>query len=230
MQRRIAILVCAATLLVGILGLSSTALAYPNRTTNCTSCHRAAADTVVKVTQTANDGVTATYSISVSSTGGGLVGWTVLSGSTNLANASASTGTFSVPVGKTYTVWGNDTNSGANSITISPTTPPPPPPPPSPPPSPDPTVTPSPDPTVTPPPPPPPSPDPTVTPSPSPDPTVTPLPDPTVTVDPEHESESGHHDIGHDFGGRHRHAQDDFDFGRWIHDEIARWTGARERD
>jgi hypothetical protein len=125
------------------LAFSSTAFAYPTKTTSCASCHGSAADTTIKLTAVSNDGTTAVYKIQVTSTGGGMQGWAVLDGSTNVANASAATGQFSVAVGKTYTVWANDTNSGANSVKLTPVAP-------VPTPTPTPTPTPVPTPTSTP--------------------------------------------------------------------------------
>jgi hypothetical protein len=200
MKIRSAILLAATAVLVGTLAFSSTAFAYTTKTSSCTGCHGSAADTVVTVAQTANDGVNATYSVTVASTGGGLVGWAVLNGSANVANSSGSTGSFTVPVGKTYTVWGNDTNSGANSITISPTAPA------SPPPPPPPVVT-----------PPPPTPDPTVGDQDEHD------------GDHSDANGTGHQDSTEARNHRRHHSSSSNDFARWAESEFARILGQSTR-
>ncbi|NTU70533.1 MAG: hypothetical protein HGB10_01725 [Coriobacteriia bacterium] len=138
MKRRIGIVIVAAVALVA--ALAGTAQAYPSKTSACTGCHASTTSTTVTAVQTANNGTTATYSVTVGGSGT-LNGWTVLNGSTMVANGSSATGTFQVPVGSTYTVWGVSKTAasmaGAKSISISPTAPIV-----TPPPSVDPTVTP----------------------------------------------------------------------------------------
>lgn len=186
MKRNLAIPVMMLAAIGMWAAFTATAEAFPTKTTACSSCHGAAADTVVKLTELSNNGTTATYNIQVTSTGGGMIGWTVLDGATNVAHASAATGSFSVAVGKTYTVWGNDTNSGAASVKLTPTAPAPAPTPtPAPAPAPSPTPTPTPAPSPTPTPTPAPSPTPTPAPSPAPAPAPAPTPEPTVTPQPD---------------------------------------------
>ncbi len=120
MKHRLVIPVVVLAIVAAWASMSATTLAHPTFTSACSGCHGSSSGTVVKLTLVSNTGPAATYNISVTSTGGGAVGWTVLNGSTNVARASASTGRFTVATGKTYTVWGNDTNSGANSVKLSP--------------------------------------------------------------------------------------------------------------
>jgi hypothetical protein len=105
---------------------ATTAQAFPTKTSACTGCHAKATTVKVAVVQTANDGVKATYSITVTGPNA-ILGWTVLNGATNVANANGGTGTFQVAVGKTYTVWGVSKSATAmassNSISISPVAP-----------------------------------------------------------------------------------------------------------
>lgn len=168
--------------LVAALGLmavfASTALAHPTYASACTSCHGSSTAITVSAVQTANDGVNATYKVAVVSPGS-TKGWAVLNGSTNLANASAATGSFTVADGGTYTLWASDPSVGATSIQLKPVAPAP-----APVPVPDPTPVPTPVPTPTPVPVPDPTPVPTVTPDPIPVPVPDPTPVPTVTPDP----------------------------------------------
>jgi hypothetical protein len=114
----------ATVVLIG--AFATTAQAFPTKTSACTGCHSKNTAVKVTATQTANDGTTATYKVTVAGPNS-ILGWAVLSGSTNIANATAGTGTFQVPVGKTYTVWGvsktSSSMAGSNSIAISPTAP-----------------------------------------------------------------------------------------------------------
>lgn len=178
MTRRLAFPIALLIALSLTGAFASTALAHPSYSSACSSCHGSSTAVHVTAVQTANDGVNATYNVTVTSPST-VKGWAVFSGSTNIAYASASTGTFVVADGNTYTVWANDPSSGATSIQISPVAP-------TPPPSPTPTPTPSPTPTPTPVPTPTPDPLPTPTPTPTPVPTPvpTPTPDPTSTVVP----------------------------------------------
>ncbi len=132
--RRLATLAVAGIAAAAIVGTATVASAFPSRTSACTGCHDRNTAIVVTATQTANDGVNATYSVSVSNPwNDGVTGWTVFDGATNVRNGYGA-GSFTVAVGKTYTVWGaaGSGGNGSNSITVSPAAPPPPPPPPPP--------------------------------------------------------------------------------------------------
>lgn len=134
----------------------------------CNSCHTLSTAVGVSATQTSNNGTTATYNVTVTSSNSAK-GWAVYQGTTRIAYGSGASGTFSVTNGQTYTVYGASSGSSRvyNTISISPTAP-------TPPPAPTPTPTPT----------PPPAPTPNPTPTPSPVPTITPTPTPapaTVT-------------------------------------------------
>jgi hypothetical protein len=130
MSRRITALVVAVVAVVFVLGIVSPAQAFPSKTNPCTGCHGVDANVKVTAVQASNNGTTATYNVSVSDTyADGITGWGVFDGATKVAGALGS-GSFSVAVGKSYTVYGvaGVGGAGANSIVISPTAPPPPPP------------------------------------------------------------------------------------------------------
>ena len=160
MKMRLTLAVAALAAFGIVAGSAATASAHPTQTSACTGCHGAASAITLTAVQTANDGTNATYRITLAG-GSGSKGYAVLNGSTNVAHASASTGVVVLPVGKTYSVWGVDTNDGAKSVSISPVALAP-----VPDPTPVPTPTPTPDPTTVP------------TPTPTPDPTPTPVPAP----------------------------------------------------
>lgn len=124
MKKRFMMAVVAAVVLV--TAFATTAQAFPTKTSACSGCHTKSSTVHVSAVQTANNGVKATYRVTVTGPNA-ILGWTVLDGSTNLANAAAGTGTFQVAVGKTYTVWGVSKSGTAmpysNSITISPVAP-----------------------------------------------------------------------------------------------------------
>jgi hypothetical protein len=114
---------------------AGSALAVPSfGTCGMGGCHTMNSGVVVGVSQTANDGTTATYSISVSNPLGGATGWAVYQGSTKITDSTmGSTSSFSVADGQTYTVYGGDVSSNFstryyNTASISPraldTTPP----------------------------------------------------------------------------------------------------------
>jgi hypothetical protein len=155
-KTRLTLAVAALAAFGAVLGFATTAYAHPTQTVACTGCHGTASVIKLAAVQTANDGTNATYQITITG-GSGSEGYAVLSGSTNVAHASASSGSVTVPDGKTYTVWGVDVKDGAKSVSISPVAPP----------TPVPTPTPAPTPTPTP------------TSTPTPDPTPTPTPTPT---------------------------------------------------
>jgi hypothetical protein len=84
--------------------LATSAYAFPGSSSSCdtSGCH-GSAGTAPGATLTTNDGTSATYSLT--STGG--KEWAVFSGSTRVAGTASNgaTGTFTVPVGSTYTVY-----------------------------------------------------------------------------------------------------------------------------
>lgn len=87
-------------------------------TARCDGCHEAGV-VQLHVTQTSNNGVSASYDVSM--TGG--AAWAVFDGSNRLAGAVGTTGSFTVPCGKTYDVFGCSTDNSAK-VSVSPTLPP----------------------------------------------------------------------------------------------------------
>jgi hypothetical protein len=115
----------AAVLAFGLMSVFATsAIASPSLGV-CGGCHSLNSSVVVKATQTANNGSTATYSISVKGPGAAN-GWAVYAGSARQAYGSGGSGTVSVAVGKTYTVYGGNLGSSKlyNTTSISPVAPP----------------------------------------------------------------------------------------------------------
>jgi carboxypeptidase family protein len=173
-KRRLTLAIAAVAAFGLIAGFATAASATPSKTSACTGCHSGSGVTVT-ATLVSNNGATAQYQINVSG-GSGVKSYQVLSGSTSVSRATAASGVVSIPVGKTYTVWGVAAGSdAADSVSISPAAPAPVPAPvpdPTPAPVPDPTPAPVPDPTPV------PVPDPTPAPLPVPDPTPAPVPTP----------------------------------------------------
>jgi hypothetical protein len=128
MKRYLALPLIVLAMLGFALSFAAEAQAHATQTRTCTGCHTAAAAVVVTAVQTANNGVNATYNVTVNNPYG-QTAWAVFSGSTKTAGA-AGTGSTAVvlPVGKTYTVFGVSGNGngteGYASISISPAAPP----------------------------------------------------------------------------------------------------------
>jgi hypothetical protein len=98
----------------------SSASAYPSLV-GCVTCHGSTTALVVKATQLSNNGITASYRVDLSGAPAGPRGFAVANpAGTHVFSVSASTGTFSVPAGKTYTIWAVDNNMGARSLAITP--------------------------------------------------------------------------------------------------------------
>ncbi len=130
MRQRIAASLAALAVFALSLGVASVALGFPSEGGLCSSCHSGNSAIVVTATQTANDGTTATYSLTVSNPyADGMTGWGVFDGRTKVASGYGA-GTFRVAVGKTFTVYGvaGKKGRGQKSITISPVAPQTPPP------------------------------------------------------------------------------------------------------
>lgn len=182
MKKRLTLAFAALAAFGLVAGFATAASAHPNKTSACTSCHGTASAISLSVTQTSNDGTNAKYQITITG-GSGIKGYAVLNGSTNVANAQATSAVVTLPVGKTYTIWAVDNQDGAKSVSVSPVAPAPVPVPvpvPVPTPTPTPTPVPVPDPTPV----PVPTPTPTPTPVPVPVPTPTPTPTPVPAPDP----------------------------------------------
>ena len=111
----------AMVLSLGLMaGFASTAVASPNLG-QCGSCHTKSTSVTVKATQTANNGSSATFKVSVSGPGSAN-GWAVYAGSTRKTYGSGGSGTFTVADGVTYTVYGGNVGSSKlyNTTSISP--------------------------------------------------------------------------------------------------------------
>jgi hypothetical protein len=116
------------TVMAFILMASGTAMAYPDRQSICSDCHNR--DTAVKVTAVSQDcsGSNANYTVTVSNTYDAGEGWAIFNGTSNIANGSGTSGSFSVPAGTGYEVWGvSDSDQGigggkggSNYVVISP--------------------------------------------------------------------------------------------------------------
>lgn len=109
------------------LAVAGTAAAKPSYTQVCSGCHDPNAAVTVTATLTGYTGSNADYSIAVSNTNSGSEGWAVFSGAKVASGFSP--GSFSVPAGSTYTVYGisgTPSVAGLKSIQISPPLPPPP--------------------------------------------------------------------------------------------------------
>jgi len=118
-------IVLGAALVLSTAGLvtafAGSASAFPTRTTQCSGCH-SGVNVPVTATQTANNGTTATYSLSAPTASA----IAVFNGSTKLATFTATSGSVSVPVGGTYTIFavrGPGTSDGLSSTSVSPVAP-----------------------------------------------------------------------------------------------------------
>jgi hypothetical protein len=107
-----------------LMSFAAEAQAHATQTKTCTGCHARSAAVIVSAVQTANNGVNATYNVTVNNPYGQNA-WAVFSGTTKSAGAAGSGSTAVVlPVGKTYTVFGVSGNGagteGYASISVSP--------------------------------------------------------------------------------------------------------------
>jgi hypothetical protein len=131
LKRKTTTLAIAVAAFALVMAYATAAQATPTHTTACSGCHGSTTSITVGLTELSNNGTNASYQIALTG-GSGVKGYTVLEGSTNVANAYSSGGTVSLKVGHTYAVWGVDSNLGARSKSITPsaptTTPTPPPP------------------------------------------------------------------------------------------------------
>lgn len=125
MKRRMLLAAAGAVAVAGALAAAATtAWAFPTQTQPCTTCH-SGANVPVTATLASTTGTTATYNVSAPTA----TAIAVFSGSTKLATITGTSGSFSVPVGKTYTIYavqGPTTSNGVGSTTVSPTAPTPP--------------------------------------------------------------------------------------------------------
>lgn len=132
-MRKSAALFVFLVLVAGVFAMSAgVAVATPSRTGACAGCH-SGVNVAVSTTLVSAGATSATYSFSAP-TGDAVA---VFDGPLKVgATISATSGQFTVPVGKTYTVYavrGPGTSSGIGSTSVSPVAPPVPPEPPVPP-------------------------------------------------------------------------------------------------
>jgi len=111
------------TVMAFILMASGTAMATPGKSSLCSGCHDR--DTAVEISAVDQgcSGSNANYTVTVSNTFSGGEGWAVFNGSSNIANSRGTSGSFSVPAGTGYEVWGVSDGSGrggSNYVVISP--------------------------------------------------------------------------------------------------------------
>lgn len=118
MKKALTLAVAGAALTGLLVAGATTASATPGHTTACSGCHGSSTAVKVSVKKVSSTSKTVTYSVKISG-GSGAAGWAVLSGGKNLAHATASTGTFKVPVGKSIKVWGVKKSSGANYASLT---------------------------------------------------------------------------------------------------------------
>jgi hypothetical protein len=100
-----------------VIGVSGTALAFPERTGACTGCHDGVA-VPVSTTLLSTVGTSATYSVSAP----GADAIAVFDGATKVATIIGATGGFSVSLGKTYTIYavtGPGTSDGLGQTTVT---------------------------------------------------------------------------------------------------------------
>jgi hypothetical protein len=122
MRYRVCLLAVLAVVVTACVGLfAASAFAFPTDTTPCDDCHSGSGATANAVLGS-NNGVTATYTVTV--TGSGPLGWGVFLGPTRVAGGAGSGGTFAVPAGSTYAVFGVNgptTTDGLAFQSITPT-------------------------------------------------------------------------------------------------------------
>lgn len=122
---RFAVMFLAAVALFAVA--ASSASAHPGDTATCSTCHTSASTNAPTVTPVSNDGTTATYSVHQTQ-----ASWAAFDGTTRIAGDLTSDGTFSGPVGHTYTVFAvtglpgpigitSVTPQGPTALTITPT-------------------------------------------------------------------------------------------------------------
>jgi hypothetical protein len=80
--------------------------ATPSKSSVCSSCHNTSSNVTVQATFIGCNGANATYGVSVSNTYSGQEGWAIFDAGANIQNAYGASGSFSVPGGKSYDIWG----------------------------------------------------------------------------------------------------------------------------
>lgn len=112
----IATFALAAVTLIG--AFATAASAYPSQTSRCTpGCHAAGAGATIAASLESTTATTATYNVAMTGSAGS--GWAVFDGTTRVAGATTTTGTFTVDLGKTYDVFAVDGATPWNAATTS---------------------------------------------------------------------------------------------------------------
>jgi hypothetical protein len=119
--------VALAVAVMAVFGVFATsASAYPSVTSRCdgdsTNCHAAGAGATINVSMDSTSTTTATYDVAMTGASGS--GWAIFDGTTRLAGSTATTGTFTVDLGKTYDVFAVDgTTHSYVTTSVSPVAP-----------------------------------------------------------------------------------------------------------
>ncbi len=119
MKKKLVLLVVVAALTLGLVGVSTNAMAKPRKTSSCSNCHKKTTKVKISLSRTGETSTTVTYSIKVTG-GSGTAGWAVLRNGANLKYRTSSTGTFTVDKGATYKVWAVKKKTGSRVKSISP--------------------------------------------------------------------------------------------------------------
>jgi len=122
MRRPLEIVLSTATIIP--LLFVGNAVATPSKSSVCSGCHSLTGAVTVTPTFQGCNGSNASYSVVVSNTYSGAEGWAVFDGGTNTGqNALGASGSFTVPGGRSYDVWGVSKGSsdmgGSNYATIT---------------------------------------------------------------------------------------------------------------
>jgi len=105
MKKALTLAIATLALTGLLLATATTAMATPTKARSCSNCHRRNTAIVVSVTKVSSTSTAVTYKVRVTGGSGSKVAWAVLSGGKNVARRRASTGTFTIGVGKTFRVW-----------------------------------------------------------------------------------------------------------------------------
>jgi hypothetical protein len=118
MKKRFALPIVSVAVVGLMAAFASPAMAFPTQSKTCTTCHSGPVVGVV-ATLASTTGSNATYDFSAPTANA----VAVFDGATKLFTFTTATGQFTVPVGKTYTVYavtGPTTTDGIGSTTVSP--------------------------------------------------------------------------------------------------------------
>lgn len=118
-----ALVVALASVVIAPWAAGTDVMATPDNSGACSSCHDRDSGVSVQTTFMGCSGSNANYSVTVSNTYSGQEGWALFDAGANVRNGNGMTGSFTVPGGKSYEIWGvsKDSSSmyGSYSTTIS---------------------------------------------------------------------------------------------------------------